>query len=74
MLFSGKGKNADKSDDVPTVEVTDGDNKAWLTTAPDGTRIATKSDGAVEEVKPCMLFSAKDPVTAEVRFKLTYKK
>ena len=47
-------------------------DKGWVTTGLDGTRIATKQDGTLEEVKPCMLFSAKDPVTAEVSTMTSY--
>ena len=41
-------------------------DKGWVMTGLDGTRIATEQDGTLEDFKPCVLFSAKDPVTAEV--------
>lgn len=63
-----KGKTTDKADDVTEGNVSEDKprNKEWVTTAPDGSRVATKPDGNPYDVKPCMLFSATDPVTAEV--------
>ncbi|XP_033635929.1 sperm-associated antigen 17-like [Asterias rubens] len=38
----------------------------WITTAKDGTRIGTKADGSMYELKSCMMYSATDPLTYEV--------
>ncbi|XP_078001373.1 sperm-associated antigen 17-like isoform X2 [Glandiceps talaboti] len=43
------------------------DEKAgeWVTTTPTGERIGTKADGSKFNVKPCMTFTATDPMTKE---------
>lgn len=74
LLFtapSAKGKPSKSSVDKPPEEEEEVEEVkvgTWVTTYPNGDKVAYKSDGTMDEMKAVMISVASDPQTSQVSY------